>query len=325
MISNGVRKESVLIVGEGKLAYSVTVCFLQSGYAVSLCTQNKEEAVESINIHFADLTENGCHKISRPLLEVTDALDGKLNYPLVIAVTEEDLLKKRSLIQELERKLSLSAAIGINSESIPLSVLQEGCKNPDRIIGLNWSEPAHTTYFLEIISNSKSNSTLVDQVFQEAKTNWSKDPYVISRDLGIRARMLAAMTREAFYLVENGFASIEDIDRACRNDPGYYLPFAGNFRYIDLMGGASGFGRVMKALNPELSKAQKMPGFFTDFIEKGEQFMDNNNGIYDYSPGEAEEWKKNFRKYSYQIQAIIGKYPFKYKKELSPEQKGIKY
>ncbi len=315
----GIKKEPLLIIGEGKLAYSVSVCFLQSGYSVTLCSENKDDAVENINIHFADLNENSFRRADWPVLEVTDTLDGKLHNKLVFVVTEEDVIKKRSLIRQLEKKLPLSSVIAINSESIPLSVLQEGCKCPDRVIGVNWTEPAHTTYFLEIISNSKSNTILVDYIFRQAKMYWNKDPYIISHDLGIRAKMMAAMTREAFYLVENGFASMEDIDRACRNDPGYYLPFAGNFRYIDLMGGALGFSRVMKVLNPELSKSRKVPEFFTDFIQKGEQSMDNNKGIYEYNPGDMEKWKETFRKYSYQIQAIMDKYPFKYRETHSAE------
>lgn len=319
MTLNEVKKDPLLIAGEGKLAYSVSVCLLLAGYPVTLCTENKKEAVENINMHFADLSVKGLQPVNRPLLEITNVLDSRLPYRLVIVVTEEDLLKKRALIQGLERRLPLSSVIAVNSESIPISVLQEGCKCPDRIMGMNWSEPAHTTYFLEIISNRKTQRKWVDDVYREAKTCWNKDPYIVSGDLGIRAKMMAAMTREALYLVENGFASMEDIDRAGRNDPGYYLPFAGNFRYIDLMGGAFGFSRVMKALNPELSKAREIPDFFADLIQQGAQSMDNNKGIYEYKPGEAEKWQEAFRKYSYEIQEIIQKYPFNYQRRHAAE------
>lgn len=312
---NGIKKEPVLIVGEGKLIYSVAVCLLQSGYAVVLCTENKRKAAEHIAVHCADLTQYTAQIVNRKLLHITAVLDSALPYELAIVITEEAVLKKKSLVAQLEEKLPANAIIAVNTESIPVGTLQEGCRHPERIIGLNWSEPAHTTYFLEIITSEKNNMALVDQLADTAKAYWGKDPYIVSGGLGIRAKMIAAMTREAFFLVSNGYASMEDIDRACRNDPGYYLPFAGNFRYIDLMGGACSYGRVMKDLNPELSKDSTIPGFFIDSIEKLKGPAGNNKGLYQYQENDSKKWDETFRKFSYQIQRIIEKYPFGYKSE----------
>jgi 3-hydroxyacyl-CoA dehydrogenase, C-terminal domain len=44
------------------------------------------------------------------------------------------------------------------------------------------------------------------------------------------------MYREAFHLGESGVATVEDVDRSQRNDVGYWIIFAGPFRYMDLMG-----------------------------------------------------------------------------------------
>ncbi|WP_152266429.1 3-hydroxyacyl-CoA dehydrogenase NAD-binding domain-containing protein [Agriterribacter humi] len=313
MALNGVKKETVLITGEGRLTFSIAACLLQSEYSVVLCTENKNEAKKNMAIHYTDLLRHTGQSFNRKQLEVTDILDTELHYKLVVAVTGEDVPGKKLLIRELERKLPAGSLIAVNTESIPLCILQEGARHPERVIGLNWTEPAHTTYFMEIIANAKNDSVLVKQLANEAKTYWGKDPYIISGELGIRAKMMAAMTREAFYLVEKGYASIEDIDRACRNDPGYYLPFAGNFRYIDLMGGAGAYGRVMKDLNPELSKSGKVPDFFTNAAQKPDGFK-RNTGLYEYQEGDMEKWEETFREFSYRIKTIIDKYPFQYLK-----------
>ena len=116
-----------------------------------------------------------------------------------------------------------------------------------------------------------------------------------------------AMMREGIHLVENGYATIEDIDRACRNDAGYYLPFAGNFRYMDLMG-AYMYGVVMQDLNPELSKNKHIPEFCRKLFQSGAEGMRDGKGFYEYEEGEAEEWEKKFRKFSYEIKDVISKY-----------------
>lgn len=304
----------VLIIGDGKLACSVTVCLVRAGYFVNLFTNDKQAAFKNLTMHFDDVFENTGEEINQDFLQLTEDLDGGRQYQLIIIVTDENVSKKRLLIEELERTVPANSIIAVNTESIALSALQKGFNNPERIIGLNWSEPAHNTYFLEIIANDNSSTALADTLHRQAKKFWGKDPYIIHNDYGIRARLLAAMTREAFYLLENGFASVEDIDRACRNDPGYYLPFAGNFRYIDMMGGPIGYGRVMKGLNPELSKSRQIPDFFIDIVKKSGQSMEDNGCMYEYKDGDAEKWEKTFRKYSYQIKAIIEKYPFKYAK-----------
>ena len=309
---SGSEKESILIVGSGKVAFSLVVCLIQAGYPITLFTKNRDIALKSINFHLADLPMSANKFHLSNYLKITNELSCKIDFKLVIVLTDENLLEKRTLIKQLENKLPPNSLIAINTESIPLANLQEGCNYPDRVLGANWVEPVHTTYFLELITNCKSNEEQINYLFNLAKTYWNKDPYIINNTLSIRAKMFAAMAREAFYLVQNGYASIEDIDRACRNDAGYYLPFAGNFRYMDLMGG-SAYGMVMKDLNPELSKEHKLPEFFKNILEQGGLGMENNKGFYQYDREDVDRWDTVFRMFSYQMQEIISKYPFNYK------------
>ena len=300
----------ILVIGNGKLASSVTVCLLLAGHAVTLMTDEKEDAVDRINRHFLDLSGFNDRILTPDLLEIEGFPDGKAtDHKIGIAITSEDLAEKRAMIQQLEKILFPGSAIAINTESIPLSLLQEACHRPNRLVGLNWVEPAHTTFFLELIINANTNRKLADNIQELAKSHWNKDPYLIINNISIRARMLSGMIREAFYLVQNGYASIEDIDRACRNDAGYYLPFAGNFRYMDLMG-TYAYGLVMKDLNRELSKHAQIPQFLEEIIEQGGLGMENNKGFYKYKEGDAERWNRIFSTFSYQIQDIIEKNPF---------------
>jgi len=297
----------VLVAGKVKLAYSITVCLLSAGHRVTLATDNKEEAARDINDHLLDISRLSGRMPDADLLEITGFGDAKAgDHKLGIAVTDENLFEKRSVIRRLETNLLPGAVIAVNTESIPLSVLQEGCVHPERIIGLNWVEPAHTTFFLELIINERTVKRLADDLFDLAQKSWNKDPYLTSHDVGIRARLFSGLVREAFYLVQNGYASIEDIDRACKNDAGYYLPFAGNFRYMDLMGPYA-YGLVMKDLNRELSRDAEIPPFFEEIMGQGGLGMENNKGFYNYEEGEVKRWNELFRTFSYQIQDVIKK------------------
>lgn len=301
------KRQPILIAGSNKLAVSICVCLLRAGNEVTLLHADPSDVSLQINRHLTDLQEHTGEVVNGHHLHITGNPDRSGGYDIAIAITDENVTDKIAVIRKLEDHLAADALIAVNMESIALSTLQHHAKHPGRIIGANWTEPAHTTYFLEIITNPITQHQLADDFYNLAKESWHKDPYMLTNDKGIRSRMMCALLREAFYLIENNYVRIEDIDRACRNDAGYYLPFAGNFRYMDLMGTYM-YGVVMQDLNPELSKSTHIPQFCRDILGNGDKGMENNKGFYQYEPGEAEKWEETFREFSYRIQHIIGKY-----------------
>lgn len=313
------KQEAVLVAGSDKLAFSVTTCLLQGGYNVTLYTQCPDKALACIKKHFSDLTELPLVSFNWEDLNVVDKLQKGTDYCFAILVTAESLEIKKELIGELENILSPGKIIAVNTESLLLEDLQKETIQPGRIIGANWVEPAHNTQFLELICTDRNDKADIESFSEMAKNYLQKDPYTV-KNLSIRAKLMGAMTREANYLIENDYASVEDIDRACRNDAGYYLPFAGNFRYMDLMG-TNAYGMVMSDLNPELAKDSEVPSFFKKIIENGSLGMENNKGFYNYKEGDNEKWDKVFRKFSYQIQNIINKYPFNYTEDNGSDKK----
>ncbi len=294
------KQQRILIAGCNKHALSICVCLLKAAHEVTLLSNSSADLITPLTHHLQDLAEFQGEIVDLQKLNIISCIETNGGYDMAIAITEEDVCKKTALIEKLESHLDADVLIAINTESIALSILQQAAQNPERIIGANWAEPAHTTYFLEIITNENTEQQLINAFCNTAKELWNKDPYVIKSDKGIRSKMMCALVREAFYLIENNYVTVEDIDRACRNDAGYYLPFSGNFRYMDLMGTYM-YGIVMQNLNPELSKNTHIPKFCQHLIENGSKGMANGEGFYTYESGEAEQWEETFRKFSYKI------------------------
>jgi 3-hydroxybutyryl-CoA dehydrogenase len=117
-----------------------------------------------------------------------------------------------------------------------------------------------------------------------------------------------ALYREGFHLVENGYATIEDIDRACRNDAGYWMTFCGLFRYMDLTG-VQAYYAVMKDLFPALSNQTATPILIEEIASKGGNGISNGKGFYNYTKEEAAEWEKAFEEFSFDISNLAAKYP----------------
>jgi len=267
----------------------------------AICVVGKSKLGSDI-LHFL---EKIGHQVS--FLDVDSDLPTSIQEQLVIVIAPEDLEVKRSWVAKLEAVLSPEAVIGINMEAIRLTDLQETAVNPKRILGLNWVYPVEKTYFLEIISNSTSDANYSTFMEKLAKECWNKDPYCLSCGFSVRARLMAAITREALFLVDEGYATIESIDRSCRNDAGYYLSFAGNFRYMDLMGTAV-YGIVMETLNRELA-AQSTLGSFERLLNESNLGMESGNGFFNYESGDAERWEEIVQDFTDKIANLMQRYP----------------
>ena len=81
-----------------------------------------------------------------------------------------------------------------------------------------------------------------------------KKPLHIRREVKghIANRLQAALWREAFYLVEQGIASVEDVDTAIAHGPGLRWALLGPFLNLHLSGGAGGIAHVLEHLGPPL-------------------------------------------------------------------------
>ncbi|RYE18875.1 MAG: 3-hydroxyacyl-CoA dehydrogenase, partial [Sphingobacteriaceae bacterium] len=219
-----IQKQHVLVAGANKTAWSICICILQAGHYVTLFSKSTVDALKNINQHIIDVNKIDGRTIAVENLNIMSKIPDSVAFDMVIAITNENLSDKRSIILELENNVAAGTLIAINTESIALSTLQQQARFPERLVGANWTEPVHTTYFLEIITNAVTDTQLVNKFYNTAKKSWQKDPYILKSDTGIRFKMMAALIREAFYLIENDYVTIEDVDRACRNDAGYYLP-----------------------------------------------------------------------------------------------------
>jgi 3-hydroxybutyryl-CoA dehydrogenase len=107
--------------------------------------------------------------------------------------------------------------------------------------------------------------------------------------------------------VESGYATIEDVDRSLRNDYGYWITFAGPFRFMDLTG-VPAYAAVMEHLLPDLSRETRVPKLMTNVVNSGARGTANAKGFYSYTPAEARRWEKRFIDFSYEIRKLALKY-----------------
>lgn len=307
---------SVAVVGLGLMGCSIATCLLMAGHRVvaiapipsDMLTAEKRIVAHLKKSFSEGLTDKKFQQFL-PNLIIGEDYAEIAQCQLVVECTLEDIEIKKAVYAKIEDQVAQDAVITSNTSAIPISTLQAESKYPTRFLGLHWAEPSHTTRFLEIICGNKSEIKLAEWLY-ELSHFWKKEPTLVRKDIRgfITNRLMYAMYREAFSLVENGYASVEDVDRACRNNAGYWMTLVGVFRWMDLTGVAA-YHNVMKDLLPTLSNDTKVPKLIDKIVADGGKGTANAHGFYEYTPEEARMWEETFEEFSYEIRRLALKYP----------------
>jgi 3-hydroxybutyryl-CoA dehydrogenase len=322
----------VSVVGLGLMGCSITVCLLIAGHpvvALAPIEADMQHAEGRIMHHLQKSFEEGL--TNKTPAEFTKQLLITMDYAalkdckLVIECTIENVEIKKNVYGKIEAVVSNDAIITSNTSAIPISILQSYTKHQDRFLGLHWAEPSHTTRFLEIICGDKSDVKKGEFLY-ELSNKWGKEATLVRKDIRgfISNRLMYAMYREAFYLVENGYATVEDVDRACRNNAGYWMTLVGLFRWMDLTG-VPAYYNVLKDLFPTLNNQTTIPPLIENIVQQGGRGVANAHGFYEYTAEEAKLWEETFTEFSYEIRKLALRYPADVvKKKLQQQTKETK-
>ena len=315
------------VVGLGLMGCSITTCLLMAGHpviAVAPLPVDLEKAEDRIRGHLSRSGVEGlvsdAPETYLASLRITENYGELKDCVLVIECTLESLPIKQSVYAKIEAVIRPDALLTSNTSAIPISVLQKQVAHAGRFFGLHWAEPSHTTRFLEVICGEASELEKGEWLYRLAHW-WGKEPTLVRKDIRgfITNRLMYALYREAFNLVENGYATVEDVDRACRNNAGYWMTLVGCFRWMDLTGVAA-YHTVMKDLFPTLSNGTEVPKLIDDIVKAGGRGVSNAKGFYDYTPEEARLWEETFEKFSYEIRELALRYPADVVKRQLPNQ-----
>jgi 3-hydroxybutyryl-CoA dehydrogenase len=304
------------VIGLGLMGHSIIACLLSSGHPVVAVTRSmaahrgsRRHILELLaEMRAEGLTKGDPAKMIQRLRISEDYAD-LAACGIVIESILEDLEMKKRAYRAVEEAVPRSTIIGSNTSSIPVSILQREAIHPRRFVGIHWDEPAHITRFMEVIAGERTSRVCARRVMALAEA-WGKEPSLLRRDIRgfITNRVSYAMFREACQLVDSGVCTVEDVDRSLRNDVGWWMPFAGPFRYMDLMG-PEAYYRVMKDLLPELSTSPEIPAIMRRVVESGGRGIRNGRGFYRYTPEQSKRWETLFVKFNYDVRRLAMKYP----------------
>ena len=211
-----------------------------------------------------------------PTADINCAADADLIMEAVL----EDVQVKKDLYAKLEAVCPADAIIGTNTSYIPISTLAEDMVHPERFLGMHFFNPVYAMKLLEIIRSEKTSDTAFEAALAFAPII-GKTPVSVKKEVPgfIVNRLNKAVQAEAMYLLQEGVASVEDIDKAAKLGLNYPM---GPFEMMD--GNLELTYTCLKLLYEMTGQERFRPiQELEDHIAAGEFGKRTGKGWYDYS------------------------------------------
>jgi len=285
------RSERITVVGAGRMGLAVAQLMATEGCSVKLVSRHKStlnRAIEEIqsNLMLLQQLEHLNDSVQKILGRI-DLVKG-ISEPifdcdfLFEAIPENPQLKK-SFLADIDPYLDDKTIIASTTSTINLKTFKGILTKPDRLLITHWLNPAFIIPLVEIALGEETSIEAAERMKSFLK-EIGKIPVLLKDSPGfIIPRIQSVVMNEAVRILEDGVASVEDIDTAIKAGFGFRLCVFGLLEFVDL-GGLDILYYADQFLYSVLPQDQfKVPALIQEKMERNEIGPRTGKGIYDYS------------------------------------------
>ncbi|MFE2227186.1 3-hydroxyacyl-CoA dehydrogenase family protein [Streptomyces kronopolitis] len=239
--SAGRTVSSVGVAGSGTMASGIAEVFAKAGYKVVLAARSLEKA-ETAKARIAkslgrsvDKGRMSAEARDTALASITPAgsLDAFADVDLAVEAVAEDLAVKQELFQALDKVCKPGAVLATTTSSLPVVACARATSRPEDVIGMHFFNPAPAMKLVEVVRTVLTADD-VHATVRAVCAKVRKHPV----DCGDRAgfivnALLFPYLNNAIKMVEEHYASLDDIDAAMKLGGGYPM---GPFELLDVVG-----------------------------------------------------------------------------------------
>ncbi|HSP06173.1 MAG TPA: 3-hydroxybutyryl-CoA dehydrogenase [Acidobacteriota bacterium] len=232
--------KKVGVLGCGLMGSGIAQVCAQSGYDTLVREVNSEllqKGLDGIRKFASKMAEKGQLKISADEvmknLRGTTRLEDMADRDLIIEAVPEILDLKRSTFTTLSNVCREDVILSSNTSSLSIVEMAVVAKHPERFLGLHFFNPVPRMELVEVVKTIVTSQEVFDQVFAFAGTLGKKPIAATDKPGFIVNRLLVPYLLDAIRAYEEGFGSIEDIDKGMQLGCGYPM---GPFTLLDFVG-----------------------------------------------------------------------------------------
>ena len=272
--------KTVGIVGTGVIGTGWIIRNLAHNKIVHAYDQNKNlknYVVKEIKRTSKSIKKLFGKKILIKNLKFFNSLEKALsNVDFVQESVLENYKVKTDLIQKISKYVKSNVIISSSSSGLLPSKIFSKCKNPQRgIIGHPFN-PAYLLPAVEIVPGKKTTRKFLSDANKYYKSI-SMRPIMLKKELPgyLSDRLQEALWREGLHIINENYATTQELDRAIEDGPGLRYSIMGTFLTFHLAGGNAGMKHMLKQFGPALKlpwtklKAPKLTNKLSDKLISG--------------------------------------------------------
>jgi 3-hydroxybutyryl-CoA dehydrogenase len=239
--SAGAHVRRIGILGSGTMATGIAEVAARAGYQVTLRARSRQrasEAAAAVGKSLARAVERG--KMTKDQLEETTArlttttdLEAFAECDLVIEAIAEDLDLKVEHFRELDRIAPGHAVLASTTSSLPVVALAAATTRPEQVVGMHFFNPAPVMRLVEVVRTVRTSEETVDTALAVGARMGKHCVVCPDRAGFIVNALLFPYLNDAVKMLESGYATAEDIDRAMKLGCGHPM---GPFALLDIVG-----------------------------------------------------------------------------------------
>lgn len=280
---------NIAVIGSGTMGSGIAQVASTAGCVVKLFDLNQDALAKSKNalevtlsklVEKAKIDSAEKSRIQSNISYVSSIKD-LADSDLVIEAIVENLEVKRKVFSELEELVSKNTILASNTSSLSIASIAASCKNPDRVIGIHFFNPAPLMQLVEVIPAVQTSNLVLEKVVQII-SDWKKVVAVAKDTPGfIVNRVARSYYSESIRIYEEGIADLVTIDWALKSIGGFRM---GPFELMDFIGHDVNYTVTETVFNAFYFDPKFKPSFTQKrLVEAGFLGKKTGRGFYDYN------------------------------------------
>jgi 3-hydroxybutyryl-CoA dehydrogenase len=206
---------------------------------------------------------------------------------LVIEAVPEEMDSKIEIFTLLDKICRPNAILASNTSSLSITEIASVTYRPRKCVGMHFFNPVHKMKLLEVVRALETDDDTIAAA-AGVGTRMGKEVVVIKESPGfITSRINAMIGNEAFYMLQEGIASAEDIDKALKLGLNHPM---GPFELVDLVGLDTRL-HILEYLHRSLGEKFRPAPLLVQHVKAGRLGRKSGRGVFDYPDAQKSREK----------------------------------